>query len=82
MRTPRIAEANKWHDKLCGFCKEKPAFDFVESPEFVGSKSGYYFGTGNKGTGYYSDAQARSLRAYKQDIPEYSLSKELMPDKR
>mmetsp|Transcript_93580 Transcript_93580/g.222467 ORF Transcript_93580/g.222467 Transcript_93580/m.222467 type:complete len:645 (+) Transcript_93580:99-2033(+) len=38
--------------------EEKPAFDFVESPEFVGSKSGYYFGTGNKGTGYYSDAQA------------------------
>jgi beta-catenin-like protein 1 len=27
--------------------------DFIPSPEFAGSKSGYYFGTGSQGTGYY-----------------------------
>ena len=31
--------------------------DFIPSTSWTGSKQGYYFGTGSKGTGYYLDAE-------------------------
>ena len=38
---------------------------FVPSPEFRGSKTGYKFTTGNKGTGYYKDTKSRKVSSKK-----------------
>jgi beta-catenin-like protein 1 len=42
--------------------------DFIPSAEWAGSKSGYYFGTGPQGTGYYLEAEDQPKKKPRKDV--------------